>query len=89
MKGAVRDLAKGSAEIAAKFIKKALGGDLFEIKTVKTYSADEHVCAEEEKRTAGERSWNRSDILGTRSATTFRPRSFLRENLLPRDIHTV
>lgn len=46
-RGSIRDLPKGNTEIAAEFIQKAVGGDLFEIDTVKSYSADYHVCTEE------------------------------------------
>lgn len=45
--GSVKDLAKGNTEIVAEFIQKAVGGDLFEIKTVKTYAADYYECIED------------------------------------------
>ena len=45
--GAIRDLKKGNTEIVAEFIQKAVGGDLFEIETVKGYSADYTTCTEE------------------------------------------
>lgn len=48
--GGVRSLAKGNTEIVAEFIKKAVGGDLFEIDTAKPYSADYHTCTDEAKR---------------------------------------
>ena len=38
--GAIRDLKKGNTEIVAEFIQKAIGGDLFEIETVKDYPVD-------------------------------------------------
>ena len=38
--GSVRNIAKGNTEIVAEFIKKAVGGDLFEVETVKPYAAD-------------------------------------------------
>lgn len=34
------NLEKGNTEVAAEYIKKAVGGDLFEIETVKTYIKD-------------------------------------------------
>ncbi len=48
--GTVKSLAKGNTEIVAAFIQKAVGGDLFEIGTVKEYSADYHICTEEAKK---------------------------------------
>lgn len=47
--GAIRDLAKGNTELCAEYIQKAVGGDLFEIETVKTYSADYMICTDEAK----------------------------------------
>ena len=48
--GSVRDLAKGNTETVAEFIQKAVGGDLFEIETVKTYAADYYACIEDAKK---------------------------------------
>ena len=45
--GNIRDLPRGNTEIAAEFIRKAVGGDLFEIDTVKPYSADYTTCTKE------------------------------------------
>jgi len=47
--GSIRALAKGNTEICAEFIRKAVGGDLFEIDTVKPYSADYMTCTNEAK----------------------------------------
>ena len=47
--GNIRNLSKGNTEICAEFIKKAIGGDLFEVETVKEYSADYMTCTEEAK----------------------------------------
>ena len=47
--GSVRNLTKGNTEIAAEFIEKAVGGDLFEIDTVKTYAADYYECIDDAK----------------------------------------
>lgn len=47
--GSVKTLAKGNTEICAEFIQKAVGGDLFEIKTVKEYAADYYACIDEAK----------------------------------------
>ncbi len=45
--GNIRNLEKGNTEIAAEFIRKAVGGDLFEIDTVKPYSTDYTTCTQE------------------------------------------
>ena len=45
--GSIRELKKGNTEIVAEFIQKAVGGDLFEIETVKEYSRDYMTCTEE------------------------------------------
>ena len=55
--GSVVNLKKGNTEICAEFIQNAVGGDLFEIETVKSYSADYMTCTREaqEEARAGER----------------------------------
>ena len=45
--GSIRSIAKGNTEIVAEFIQNAVGGDLFEVDTVKPYSADYTTCTEE------------------------------------------
>ncbi|NME83306.1 flavodoxin [Clostridium sp. SM-530-WT-3G] len=47
--GSIKNLEKGNTEIAAEFIQDAIGGDLFEIETEKTYAADYYECIEEAK----------------------------------------
>ena len=47
--GSIVDLVKGNTERVADFIQKAVGGDLFEIETVREYSKDYMVCIEEAK----------------------------------------
>ena len=47
--GSVRNIDKGNTEIVAEYIQKAIGGDLFEIETVKSYPTDYFKCAEEAK----------------------------------------
>ena len=47
--GSVRNLTKGNTEIVAEFIEKAVGGDLFEIDTVKTYAKDYYECIDDAK----------------------------------------
>ena len=48
--GSIKDIAKGNTEIVAEFIQKAVGGDLFEIETVKTYSDDYYGCTDEAQK---------------------------------------
>ena len=45
--GSIRDLPKGNTEIVAEFIQNAVGGDFFEIETVREYSADYTECTRE------------------------------------------
>ncbi len=45
--GRIESLSKGNTEICAEFIQKAVGGDMFEVKTVNDYSADYHTCTAE------------------------------------------
>ncbi len=47
--GSIVDLKKGNTEYVAEFIRKAVGAELFEIKTVKKYSEDYTTCTEEAK----------------------------------------
>ncbi len=47
--GGLRELKKGNTEIVAEYIQKAVGGDLFEIETVREYSASYMTCIEEAK----------------------------------------
>ena len=52
--GSIKNLAKGNTEVVAEMIQKAVGGDLFEIETVKEYPVDYTECTEvakEELRT--------------------------------------
>ena len=48
--GSIVDLKKGNTERVAEFIQKAVGGDLFEIETIKEYSKDYMACTEEAKK---------------------------------------
>ncbi len=47
--GGIKNIKKGNTEIVAEFIQKAVGGDIFEIETVKEYSPDYYVCIDEAK----------------------------------------
>ena len=48
--GSIRNISKGNTERVAEFIQEAVGGDLFEIRTVQEYSKDYYVCIEEAKQ---------------------------------------
>lgn len=52
--GSIKKLSKGNTEIVAEFIQKSVGGDLFEVDTVKPYSEDYTVCTEEAKKELNE-----------------------------------
>ena len=45
--GSIQTISKGNTERVAEFIQKAVGGDLFEIDTVKPYSASYMTCIKE------------------------------------------
>ncbi len=47
--GSIRNLPKGNTEVCAELIQKTVGGDLFEVETVKPYSEDYNTCTEEAK----------------------------------------
>ena len=47
--GSVKNLSKGNAELITEYITDAVGADVFEVDTVKPYSADYMVCIEEAK----------------------------------------
>ena len=55
--GGVKNISKGNTERVAEFIRDAVGGDLFEVRTVKDYPADYYQCIDEAKAElqAGER----------------------------------
>ena len=48
--GSIKNIAKGNTEIVAEFIQKAVGGDLFEIETVKNYPTDYYACTDEAQK---------------------------------------
>lgn len=52
--GSIKKLSKGNTEIVAEFIQKTVGGDLFEVDTVKPYSEDYTACTEEAKKELNE-----------------------------------
>lgn len=45
--GCIKNLSKGNTEIVAEMIQEAVGGELFEVDTVRQYSSDYHTCTEE------------------------------------------
>ena len=47
--GSVKSLTKGNTEIVAEFIQKAVGGEVFEVETVNSYSDDYFTCTKEAK----------------------------------------
>lgn len=47
--GKIIDLAKGYTQIAAEYIQKAIGGDLFRIEQMRTYSTDHMKMIQEAK----------------------------------------
>ena len=48
--GSIKNIEKGNTERVAEFIHKAVGGDLFEIDTVRAYAEDYYVCIDEAKQ---------------------------------------
>lgn len=48
--GSIRSIEKGNTEIVADYIQEAVGGDLFEVDTVKPYAASYSTCIEEAKQ---------------------------------------
>lgn len=44
--GSIKNLAKGNTEIVAEMIRDAVGGDLFEVDTVESYSPDYTTCTQ-------------------------------------------
>lgn len=47
--GTIRNLAKGNTQICAEFIQEAVGGDLFEIRTITEYAKDYNTCIAQAK----------------------------------------
>ena len=44
--GSIRSVPKGNTEYVAEYIAESVGGDLFEIETVKDYPADYNACTD-------------------------------------------
>ncbi|MBQ7746921.1 MAG: flavodoxin, partial [Spirochaetia bacterium] len=47
--GSIKNLPKGNTAVAAEFIQKAVGGDIFEIDTVNPYPEDYTACINQAK----------------------------------------
>lgn len=47
--GSIQKLSKGNTAICAEYIQQAVGGDLFQIETVKPYDSDYYKCCSEAK----------------------------------------
>lgn len=47
--GGIKNIAKGNTEVVAEFIQNAVGGDLLEVDTVKSYAVDYYACIDEAK----------------------------------------
>ena len=47
--GTIKGLKKGNTEVAAEYIQRAVGGDLFEVQTVREYAKDYYACIDEAK----------------------------------------
>ena len=54
--GGIKNLLKGNTETVAEFIQKAVGGDLFQVETVKEYAEDYYVCIDEAKKELNEQA---------------------------------
>ena len=48
--GSIKNLKKGNTEIVAEFVQQAVGGELFEVETVKPYSQDYYACTDEAQK---------------------------------------
>ena len=48
--GGIKNIAKGNTERVAEFIQQAVGGDLFEVDTVRPYDKDYYKCIDEAKK---------------------------------------
>ena len=54
--GSIKSIAKGNTQRVAEFIQKAVGGDLFEIETVRSYSESYMTCIDEAKQELREKA---------------------------------
>lgn len=49
LNGSIKNISKGNTETVAEFIQKAVGGDVFQVETVKEYAEDYYACIDEAK----------------------------------------
>ncbi len=54
--GSIKSITKGNTERVAEFIQKAVGGDLFEVETVRSYSESYMTCIDEAKQELREKA---------------------------------
>ena len=54
--GSIKTIAKGNTERVAEFIQDTVGGDLFEVETVREYSKSYMTCIEEAKQELREKA---------------------------------
>ena len=54
--GSIRSIPKGNTEYVAEFIASAVGGDLFEVETVKDYPVDYTECTDVAKKELGQKA---------------------------------
>ena len=48
--GSIKNLTKGNTETVAEMIQQSVGGDLFEVDTVKSYAKDYYECIDEAQK---------------------------------------
>ena len=58
--GSIRSISKGNTEYCVEFIRDAVGADVFQVETVKEYSADYTTCTQEAQ--AESRSGTRPEL---------------------------
>ncbi len=54
--GSIKNISKGNTEIVAEFIQRAVGGDMFQVETVKEYAEDYYACIDEAKKELNEQA---------------------------------
>lgn len=54
--GTIRKLEKGNTQLAAEFIREAIGADLFELEAVEAYPENYNTCTDQAKRELAERA---------------------------------
>ena len=54
--GSIKNISKGNTERVAEFVRSAVGGDLFEVETVRRYSESYMTCIDEAKKELREKA---------------------------------